>query len=239
MRGLLIAAGGTGGHVFPAMAVGQAWQRLYPEAPLWWAGRSKGQEANWIAPLQVPYEGVPSAGWQRTRPWLNAALLYKLPWGWYRLQRVFRRWPVGAVFTTGGYPGLLPGWMAAQKGLPLALLELNVAAGRTIRWLSARARVIFSAFPQLKGLPSHANVVWSGVPVRFSESQRTACTPSAARAQLGFDPERPLILVLGGSQGSATLNRMVAAALPYWQKLSVSLLSVSYTHLTLPTTERV
>ncbi len=224
MKGLLIAAGGTGGHVFPALAVGAAWQRLYPEVPLWWVGRPGTREEGWVAPLGIPYVGVHSAGWQRQRPWRNLALLYRLPLGYFQLLGVFRRWPVGVVFTTGGYPGLLPGWIASRRRIPLALQELNSTAGRTIRWLARRAGVVFSAFPELRGLPAGVKVVWSGVPVRFTEADRERYTPEVARQRLGFAPERPLILVLGGSQGSSTLNRMVAAALSWWGKQPVSIL---------------
>ena len=224
MKGLLIAAGGTGGHVFPALAVGAAWQRLYPEGPLWWVGRPGGREESWVAPLGVPYMGIHSAGWQRQRPWRNLSLLYKLPLGYFQLLGVFRRWPVGVVFATGGYPGLLPGWIASWRGIPLALLELNSTAGRTIRWLARRAEVVFSAFPELRGLPAQVKVVWSGVPVRFTEADKRRYTPEAARQELGFAPERPLILILGGSQGSSTLNRMVAEALRWWGKEAVSVL---------------
>jgi len=224
MKGLLIAAGGTGGHVFPALAVGMAWQRLYPEVPLWWVGRPGAREESWVAPLGVPYAGVYGAGWQRQRPWRNLALLYKLPLGYFQLMGVFRRWPVGVVFTTGGYPGLLPGWMASWRHIPLVLLELNSTAGRTIRWLARRSQVVFSAFRELRGVPVGTKVVWSGVPVRFTEADRARYTPEAARQVLGFAPERPLILILGGSQGSSTLNRMVAEALRWWGKEPVSIL---------------
>ena len=224
MKGLLIAAGGTGGHVFPALSVGGAWRRLDPEAPIWWVGRAGGRERTWVAFAGISYEGVQSAGWQRQSPWKNLALLYKLPVGYYQLTQLFRRWPVGVVFTTGGYPGLMPGWIAHQKKLPLVLLELNTTAGRTIRWLAPYAQVVFSAFPTLQGISDRAKVVWSGVPVRFREADRHRYTPEAARAHLGFDPESPLILILGGSQGSSTLNKMVLRALSVWAKLPVSIL---------------
>ena len=224
MKGLLIAAGGTGGHVFPAMAVAAAWRHLYPEAPIWWVGRAGGREESWVTASGIPYAGVQSAGWQRQNLWQNLALLYKLPVGYYELRRLFRRWPVGVVFTTGGYPGLMPGWIAHQKKLPLCLLELNTAAGRTIRWLAPYARVVFSAFPTLRALSNPVNVVWSGVPVRFTEADRKRYTPEAARAHLGFDSRRPLILILGGSQGSSALNQMVAQALHRWGQVPVSIL---------------
>ncbi len=224
MKGLLIAAGGTGGHVFPAMAVAAAWQQRYPHAPIWWVGRPEGREQSWVASLGVPYAGVQSAGWQRRSPWKNLALLYRLPAGYYQLRRLFRRWDVGVVFTTGGYPGLLPGWIAYWRRLPLALLELNAVAGRTIRWLAPHAGVLFSAFPSLQGIPASTRIVWSGVPVRFTAADRERYTPEAARAYLGFAPERPLVLILGGSQGSSTLNRLVAQALSYWAGVPVSIL---------------
>lgn len=219
---LVIAAGGTGGHVFPALAVAQAWQRRWPEHPIYWIGVTGGREAPWIAPTGIPYEGVPSAGWQRSLGWRNLRLLSRLPYAAWQVHRLLKRYRPKVLLTTGGYPGLLPGLWAALYRVPLALLELNWHAGRTIRWLSRWAHRIYGAFPEVAGVAKPAE--WLGVPVRFTEADRSRYTPQAAKTYWQLPTDRPMVLILGGSQGSSTLNRAVASAAQYWIEAGATLL---------------
>lgn len=221
---LLIAAGGTGGHVFPALAVAQAWRKRWPELPVHWIGVAGGREEEWVQEAGFPFVGLHAAGWQPRRFWRNLSLLYRLPQGGVEAWRVMARWRPRVVFTTGGYPGLLPGLVSALRGLAVALLELNVHAGRTIRWLARTATEVYGAFPQTLGLPRGHSAIWTGVPVRFQASDRSRYTPEQAKASWGFSPDRPLVLILGGSQGSSALNRAVARAIPTWVEAGASVL---------------
>lgn len=219
---LVIAAGGTGGHVFPALAVAQAWQRHWPEQPIYWIGVTGGREAAWIEPTGIPWQGVPSAGWQPHLGWRNLRLVERLPRATKEVHRLLKKYQPRVLFTTGGYPGLLPGLWAAIRGVPLVLLELNWHAGRTIRWLSRWAARIYGAFPQTAGVQKPSE--WLGVPVRFTEADRSRFTAAEAKALWQFPPDRPMVLVLGGSQGSSALNRAVASAAPKWIAAGATLL---------------
>lgn len=219
---LVIAAGGTGGHVFPALAVAQAWQRRWPEHPIYWIGVTGGREAAWVVPAGIPWQGIPIAGWQSTLGWRNLRLIERLPRAAWQTHQLLKKYHPRVLFTTGGYPGLLPGLWAAFRRVPLVLLELNWHAGRTIRWLSRWAQRIYGAFPEIAGIPKSA--AWLGVPVRFTEADRSRYSPQAAKAHWQLPPERPTILVLGGSQGSSTLNQAIAAAAPHWINAGATLL---------------
>lgn len=218
---LVIAAGGTGGHVFPALAVAEAWRRRWPTDPIYWVGAAGGKEASWINSTGIPYYGVPAAGWQPRRRWRNLRLFYQLPAAFFAVEKLFQKLHPKGVFSTGGYPGLMPAVWAVLHRRPLYLLELNRHAGRTIRWMSRFASETFGAFPETGGLRSAR---WIGVPVRFRLEDRSRYTSAFAKVAWGFPAEQPLILVLGGSQGSSTLNSAVAACLSVWTEAGASIL---------------
>lgn len=209
---LIIAAGGTGGHVFPALAVAQTWRERWSKDPIYWLGVEGGREAAWVQRAGFEFYGLPAAGWQPGHRWRNLSLLYRLPRAFLATERLLNRLQPKGIFSTGGYPGFMPGIWAALHRRPLYLLELNRHAGRTIRWLSRFAVQTFGAFPETEGV--HAS--WTGVPVRFIPEDRTRHTPQEAKAGWGCPPDRPLILILGGSQGSSALNRAVATCIPAW-----------------------
>lgn len=210
--GLVIAAGGTGGHVFPALAVAEAWRRRWPNKPIFWIGREGGREEEWIQKAGIPFYGMPAAGWQPRASWRNLSLLYRLPKAFWAVEKLMRQLKPKGVFSTGGYPGFMPSLWAGLHSRPLFLLELNRYPGRTIRWLSRFASRVFGAFPETIGLKAE----WIGVPVRFSPPDRVRYTPSEAKRFWGIPEDRSLILVLGGSQGSTSLNRAIFESLTAW-----------------------
>ncbi|MCS6895988.1 MAG: UDP-N-acetylglucosamine--N-acetylmuramyl-(pentapeptide) pyrophosphoryl-undecaprenol N-acetylglucosamine transferase [Bacteroidia bacterium] len=208
---LVIAAGGTGGHVFPALAVVQAWRRRW-QSPIYWVGVSGGKEEKWVKAEGIPFYGLPMAGWQPRARWRNLSLLYRLPLAYWAVEKLLRRLRPHAVFSTGGYPGLMPGLWAALHHRPLYLLELNSYAGKTIRWLSRWATQTFGAFPKTSGVRAHH----VGVPVRFLAEDRLRYTSEEAKRSWGMPSDCPLILIMGGSQGSSALNKAVASCVSTW-----------------------
>ncbi|MEN3041540.1 MAG: UDP-N-acetylglucosamine--N-acetylmuramyl-(pentapeptide) pyrophosphoryl-undecaprenol N-acetylglucosamine transferase [Bacteroidia bacterium] len=216
---LVIAAGGTGGHVFPALAVAQAWRRKW-DSPIYWVGVEGGREEKWVKAEGIPFYGLPAAGWQPRARWRNFSLLFRLPRAYWAAESLLKRWRPKAIFSTGGYPGFMPGVWAALHGRPLYLLELNARAGRTIRWLSRLAKETFGAFPHTVGVKAR----YVGVPVRFQAEDRWRYSVEEAKRSWGLPPDRPLILILGGSQGSSALNRAVATCLSPWIAEGASIL---------------
>ena len=221
---LVIAAGGTGGHVFPALAVASVWRARWPEEPIYWVGVRGSREEKWLSTAQWPFYGVPVSGWQPKAFFKNLSLIYKLPRAMVFTHRLLRVLRPKVLFTTGGYPGLLPGIWAIRYKVPLVVLELNTHAGRTTRWLSRWASRVYGAFPHTHGLPPSVRYEWVGVPVRFHSADKALFSPEEAKRNLGFASDRLLILVLGGSQGSSGLNRAVAACVPAWIEAGASVL---------------
>ncbi|GIV22778.1 MAG: UDP-N-acetylglucosamine--N-acetylmuramyl-(pentapeptide) pyrophosphoryl-undecaprenol N-acetylglucosamine transferase [Bacteroidia bacterium] len=221
---LVIAAGGTGGHVFPALAVASVWRAHWPQAPIYWVGVRGGREEKWVSTAGWPFYSVPVRGWQPKAFFRNLTLFYKLPRAMFFTHRLLSSLRPKVLFTTGGYPGLLPGIWGIVHKVPVVVLELNAHAGRTTRWLSRWASCVYGAFPHTQGLLPSVRYAWVGVPVRFRPSDKVRYSAEEAKKKLGFAPESPLILVLGGSQGSSALNQAVASCVSAWVEAGASLL---------------
>lgn len=217
-RTVLVAGGGTAGHVFPALAVADALQQLDPEiAPLFVGTRDRlegrlvpaaGHELHHIDVLPLPRRPTPS--------------LLKVPGALRRAIREVEqlsidRDVVGAV-TFGGYVSLPVAWAMARRHLPLVIHEQNAIPGLANRLAARWADRIAVSFPgSVHRFRQQEHVAITGNPVRGElldldlEAMR-----GAAREHFRLQPDLPTLLVFGGSQGSRTINQAVASSLPLW-----------------------
>ena len=203
-RPILVMAGGTGGHVYPALAVAQA-LAAHSQSVVW-LGTHRGLESTVVPDAGIDIEWVSVRGLRRKG--LLAMLIAPLQIAWALLQSlsvILRRRPV-AVLGMGGFvsgPGGLAAWLTRR---PLVIHEQNAAAGLTNRLLARLARVVLQAFPGSFNSRVRAETV--GNPVR--EDIAAVAIP----ADRFNDRRGPLrLLVLGGSQGALALNKTVPAAL--------------------------
>lgn len=203
-RPILIMAGGTGGHVYPALAVAHALQARSQDVV--WLGTERGFEARVVPAAGIDIEWVSISGLRRKG--LIALLLAPLQIGWALLQSlavILRRRPA-AVLGMGGFasgPGGVAAWLTRR---PLVIHEQNAVAGMTNRLLARLARVVLQAFPGSFNSSISAETV--GNPVR---EDIAAVPPPHERYAGRVGALR--VLVLGGSQGALALNRTVPAAL--------------------------
>lgn len=210
---VVFAGGGTGGHLYPALALAEALAALRPDVRPFFLGARRGIEARVLPDRGVEHALLPVRGFARGRG--VAARLAVLPdlaralWIAGRYMRALRP---ELVVVTGGYAGGPAGLLAAIGGVPLALQEQNSVPGLVTRRLARHARQVHVAFPEaIDRLPTgaRARARVSGNPVRPPPAE--PIDPRVARTTLGLDPERDVVLVVGGSQGSAALNRGVLA----------------------------
>ncbi|MEL7185760.1 MAG: undecaprenyldiphospho-muramoylpentapeptide beta-N-acetylglucosaminyltransferase [Pseudomonadota bacterium] len=203
-RPILIMAGGTGGHVYPALAVARALQAASQSVV--WLGTQRGLEARVIPAAGIDIEWLSVKGLRRKGA--LALLIAPFQLGWALLQAlgvIFRRRPL-AVLGMGGFasgPGGVAAWLTRR---PLVIHEQNAAAGMTNRLLARLARVVLQAFPG--SFNSNVDAETVGNPVR----EEIAAIPAPADRFADRHGELRL-LVLGGSQGALALNRTVPAAL--------------------------
>ncbi|MDE6513620.1 MAG: undecaprenyldiphospho-muramoylpentapeptide beta-N-acetylglucosaminyltransferase [Muribaculaceae bacterium] len=209
----LISGGGTGGHIFPALSIANALRRRMPDCEILYVGAEGRMEMERVPAAGYEIIGLPVAGFDRKRLWRNIPVLFKL-WKSLRLARkTVRDFRPDCAIGVGGYASG-PTLKAAQKaGVPTLLQEQNSYAGVTNKLLAAKAKAICCAYSGMERFFPADAIVMTGNPVR---ADLLSCPKSMAEAKtaLGFDPEKPLVLVVGGSLGARTINEAMARALP-------------------------
>src|SRR5690606_22184404 len=200
---LLLATGGTGGHIYPALAVAEV-ARAHGEA-VSVIGQKGGMEERLVAEAGLPFHGVAAGRWNRSNPDPRQAL--QAVAGLYDAVRHVRRHAPDLVIGFGGFASF-PGCVAAVvTGTPLVLQEGNAFPSRVNRWFAPRARLVISTYPgALERLRARRTEVIP-FPIREQRMQR-----EEARAALGLPQDAVVTLVMGGSQGSLMLNQVVPAA---------------------------
>lgn len=220
---ILISGGGTGGHIFPALSIADEIKRRYPDADIRFVGAQGRMEMERVPAAGYPIEGLTVAGFDRKRLWRNIPVLWKLWKSLRRARRIVRDFAPDAAVGVGGYASGPVLKAAQRRGVPTLLQEQNSYAGVTNKLLASRADAICVAYPGMERFFPAERIVTTGNPIRQS---LLSCPMSRAEAKkaLGFDPERPLVVALGGSLGARTINESIAASLPTLRDHGASLL---------------
>lgn len=213
---ILVAAGGTGGDLFPAVAViEQVRAKLGEKCSVVFVGNPNRIEARVVPELGYRFIPIPVTGFQgifhRTTPLLPLRILRSL----LAVRTICKRFKIDVILCGGTYISYPAGIIANYLSLPMMLLESNVLPGKTNRLLASRAQAIILAFGESKEHfpPSlHARMHVVGNPVRQS---MLAVPPPVtdARATFGLDPHKPTLFVFGGSLGARSINHAVAASM--------------------------
>ena len=208
---VVFSGGGTGGHFYPALALARALAGLRPDIRPFFVGSRRGVEARVLPDCGLDYALVDVEGLDRRHLWNNALVMQSLLGSVLEVFDTFRRLRPELVVVTGGYACAPSGLVAACMGIPLALQEQNSLPGVTTRLLSRHAAQIHLAWPEARqAIPRRARdrVVVSGNPVRPPEG----IGRGEARTRFGLAAKGHVALVVGGSQGSAVLNRRISEA---------------------------
>lgn len=217
---IIIAAGGTGGHLFPGVAIAKEL-------------RQRGHRVHFIVKKDrdsqpfLAREGFPSSsfwfeGFPRKLSWRAISFPFIAGAAFLSAQRIFRREAADVFLGMGGYISVPAGLAAVRRGVPLYLHEQNVQAGLANRFLSRWAKRVATSFESTVGLSQRANrIVLTGLPLRPDLIPKD---PSESRRALGLDPDDFTLMVFGGSQGARAVNERVLEAMkvlavqkPRWQ----------------------
>ncbi|PIE83461.1 MAG: undecaprenyldiphospho-muramoylpentapeptide beta-N-acetylglucosaminyltransferase [Candidatus Contendobacter odensis] len=204
-RLVLIMAGGTGGHVFPALAVADCLRAQ--GVAVAWMGTQEGLEAKLVPDAGIPLECIDVAGLRGKGPVRLLAMPFMLARAMWQARTILRRLQPAAVLGMGGFASGPGGLMARLLGIPLIVHEQNAVSGMTNRWLATCTDHVLQAFPDTFPAAQHAETV--GNPVR---APITALPPPATRFAARND-QKYRLLVVGGSRGALALNQLVPQAL--------------------------
>ncbi|MBK9139762.1 MAG: undecaprenyldiphospho-muramoylpentapeptide beta-N-acetylglucosaminyltransferase [Verrucomicrobia bacterium] len=216
-----IACGGTGGHFFPGLAVGEELLARGCRVTLL-VSRKEVDQRSASAAAGMTVDALPAVAWQRN----PIRFLAGLRESYRAARRLFAEFEPAAVLSMGGFTGVGPALAARRSRVPVFLHEANSLPGRANRWLAHVAEGVFVYFPDAAGRISHQQVRVTGMPVR---SQFEPADAAACRAALRLDPHRAVLLVMGGSQGAEPINQALLAALP---ELSEQEPDLQFIHLT-------
>ncbi len=202
---ILLAGGGTGGHLYPALNLARALRRLDPAARIAFVGAKRGLEAKVLPAAGFEYRLLPMQPLHRSRPWRNWRLLMSAPAVLNGLSRAFREWAPHLVVGTGGYASGPPLLQAIRTGTRTALQEQNAEPGLVTRLLASRVDQVHLGYPEAE----QQLKIGAGTRV-FAYGNPVAIEPPADP----YDwPDGRIVLVTGGSQGALNLNRMLLADL--------------------------
>ena len=209
---VLLAGGGTGGHLMPALALAQALQEARRGIEPVLVGAQRGIEVDVLPRYPFRHHLLPIEPIYRHTWWKNVRWPLILGRAWRAVGRVLDAERPAIVIGTGGYAAGPVLWRAQRRRLPTVLQEQNAFPGLTTRWLARGARQVHLGFPEAQErlrLGSHTAVFALGNPIRVPEPGPR----DAALTELGLLPTRPTLLVFGGSQGARRINYAVAGAL--------------------------
>jgi UDP-N-acetylglucosamine--N-acetylmuramyl-(pentapeptide) pyrophosphoryl-undecaprenol N-acetylglucosamine transferase len=204
---LLVAASGTGGHIFPALAVAEC----LPDYQLEWLGVPDRMEDQILGDryrlhrVQVTgFQGKPGLG--------TLKLLWDFGRAILQVRRILQRGRFQGVFTTGGYIAA-PAIIAARSlGLPVILHESNALPGKVTRFFAPWCTTVAIGFEAAAHYLKKATIIYTGTPVR----QAFQTEASEPLTDLSMPPAVPLVVIVGGSQGAVALNQLVRQAAPAW-----------------------
>lgn len=212
---ILLAGGGTGGHLYPALNLAAALRDLEPGVELLLLGSRRGVEARVLPERDVPYRLLPVQPLYRSRPWRNLRLLTSAPAVGWGVRGIFRSFRPDLVVGTGGYASAPAVAWAVMKRIPTALQEQNAYPGVVTRMLAGRVDQLHLAYPEaLDHLsPGKRTVVHShGNPVAVREGTETDSARSADPLAYRW-PRGRIVLVTGGSQGARGINEALLRSL--------------------------
>jgi undecaprenyldiphospho-muramoylpentapeptide beta-N-acetylglucosaminyltransferase len=211
MRRLLVAGGGTGGHVYPLLAVLETLHEHEGEVEVHYLGRSQSVEERLAREHNLEFRAIPAGGIRGLGPWRVVTNLSKLAVGLRGAVREVRDFGPDAVFVTGGYvsvPAALAAWLARR---PVVVCLPDMAPGLAVRLLARLATSVTVSFEEVvPSLPANKAVV-TGYPVRQALLRGDR---EQARRRLGIAASECMLVVLGGSSGARSINEAVLAALP-------------------------
>jgi len=207
---VLIAGGGTGGHLTPALVVAATIRELAPAVEPVLVGATRGLEARLLPRKEFRFHLLPLEPIYRRQWWRNVRWPFVVPRLLRALDAVFRAERPRAVLGTGGYASAPVVWAALRRGLPAAIQEQNAWPGLANRFLARRVREVYLGAPEAEArlaLGARTTAIYTGNPIRPPDPARR----DAARRAFGLEAGRRVLLVTGGSQGALPINRAVAA----------------------------
>lgn len=219
---LLISGGGTGGHIYPGIAIAQGMLEINPTIQLSYVGKKGGLEESIVqkSGLPIRFYGISAQGISRKISVSIFSTMYKNFVGFREATKILKSIRPKVVFGTGGYVSASTLFAAQLKGIPTLILEQNLVPGLANKYLGKKATAIALSFPETAKYFTKNNVVVTGTPVRLNLQN---LDKQESRKFFKLEPELPTLLVFGGSQGAVAINRAVLGMVQVLEQKKITL----------------
>jgi len=210
---VIIAGGGTGGHIFPAIAIANALKKQRPKTEILFVGAAGKMEMEKVPQAGYKIEGLDIAGFNRSSLIKNVGLPLKLLKSFYQVRRIFKSFRPDAVIGVGGYSSFPVLRFAQAEGIASFIHESNSFAGKSNILLGKKATKVFVASDGMeKFFPAH-KIVITGNPIRPAIANVATISKEEAVKFFGLQPGKKTLLVVGGSLGARSINEAIAKGL--------------------------
>ena len=218
---IIISAGGTGGHIFPALSVADALKKAQPDTEILFVGALGRMEMERVPAQGYNIIGLPIAGFQRQlnlkNLWLNFQLPIKILSSLLKVRGIIKNFKPDVVVGFGGYASGPTLRAAAAANIPTVLQEQNSYAGITNKILARNAKKICVAYPDMEKYLPAEKIIFTGNPVRAEISVKKNLKNVEASKYFNLDASKKTIAILGGSLGARTLNNILSENFEFWK----------------------
>ncbi|MDE6307243.1 MAG: undecaprenyldiphospho-muramoylpentapeptide beta-N-acetylglucosaminyltransferase [Bacteroidales bacterium] len=203
---VIVSGGGTGGHVFPAIARANAIKAERPDTELLFVGAKGRMEMDKVPAAGYRIEGLNVIGLNRKQLWKNVVLPFKLISSLWHVRKLIKQLSPDVVVGVGGYASGPTLYVAGLMGIPYLIQEQNSFPGLTNRMLAKRARKICVDYEDMEQFFPKDRILMTGNPIR-QDIVDLAGKRAVAFDHFGLNPDKPVLLVIGGSLGARSINR--------------------------------
>lgn len=207
-RKIIIAGGGTGGHIFPAIAIANAIKKISPDSEILFVGAKGKMEMEKIPEAGYKIEGLDIAGFNRSDFLKNISLPAKLIKSFIKVRKIFKEFKPDAVIGVGGYSSFPVLKYAQSRDIPSFIHEANSFAGKSNKMLAKNASIVFTGYDKMEAFFPAEKIVHSGNPVR-ENILNAKISIEEARAFFNLETGKKTVLAVGGSLGAASINKAI------------------------------
>lgn len=219
----IISGGGTGGHIFPAIAIANALKKAEPSCDVLFVGAEGRMEMEKVPNAGYKIIGLPVMGLQRKLTLKNLAFPFKLIKSLLKAKKVVKEFKPNAVVGVGGYASGPTLKAANSKNIPTIIQEQNSYPGITNKLLAKKAKLICVAYENMENFFPKEKIKLFGNPVRQDITNLENIKPEAIK-YFNLNPSKKTILVIGGSLGALTINKAILASLEKFQEKDIQLI---------------
>lgn len=219
----IISGGGTGGHIFPAIAIANELKTRFADAEFLFVGAENRMEMERVPQAGYRIEGLPIAGIQRKLSLKNLVLPFKLLSSLLKSKRIIKSFKPDVAIGTGGYASAPLLRAASKSGIPCLIQEQNSYAGITNKWLAKSVQTICVAYEGMHTFFPAEKIRFTGNPVRH-DLLETEGKRSEGISFFKLKPGKKTLLVLGGSLGAGAINNLTEKSLPLFEKLNLQII---------------